>query len=206
MKNKLVLIAVLATLGGCAQLDAQNAGKGQKTVEAAAGGGILGNLAGRFLGVDSRITTLVSATFAGWLEYQHATNLEITAAQKQADAMKAAGITSDVKIVKVAGKDGKTTDELKSFVVHSTSDDAVVAVGQTAQGSAFGGKIVIVSSRAERKHIEDQLALTVNKKNVKTMYFSPVQARKFGAKKGVAWVPVHPVIAASSARKERGQS
>jgi len=206
MKKNIVLVSILVALAGCAQLDAQNSSKGQKVVEATGFGAVLGGLAGKVLGVDPRITALFGATIAGLTEYRHATDLEIASANKQAAALKADGVTSSVKIVKVAGKDGKTTNELKSFVVHSTADNAVVAVGQTAQGSAFGGKIVIVSPRSERKHIEDEIALTVDKKNVHEIYFTPYEARKFGAREGVAWVPVHPSIASSSARKEGEQS
>lgn len=206
MKKKLVAIAVIVALSGCAQLDAQNAGKGQKTVEAAGVGGVLGGLAGKLLGVDPRFTAFVGATIAGLTEYRHATDLEIASANKQATAMKAAGITSDVKIVKVKGKDGKFNDELKSFTVHSVSETAVIDVSQVAQNSAFGGKIIVVANRSQRRKIEDQIALIVVKKNIKTEYFTPYEARRFGARAGVAWVPVHTEIATSGVSKEGEQS
>ena len=206
MKKKLVAIAVIVALSGCAQLDGQNASRGQKTVEAGVFGGAVGALAGHLLGVDPRITALFGATVSGLMEYRHATDLEIAAAQKQADALKVSGISSDIKTAKIKGKDGKFNDELKSFTVHSVSETAVIDVSQVAQNSAFGGKIIVVANRSQRRKIEDQIALIVVKKNIKTEYFTPYEARRFGARAGVAWVPVHTEIATSGVSKEGEQS
>lgn len=207
MKKRIVLVAILASLTGCAALDNQDASKGQKTAEAAGVGAAAGAIIGHFTGFSPTALAAFGGMLFGGMEYTRATNLEIAEAKKQADALKQAGIDSEVKTAKVEVKDSKgemqSTTELKTFVVHSVSSDAVDAVAMTAEKSAFGGRIVIVSDHAYKSRIEEQIAKDVTKKNVTVAYFSPREAAKFGAKEGVAWVPVHPVNVADAGKKVR---
>lgn len=206
MKKKLVLVAILASLTGCAALDGQDASKGQKVGEAAGVGAVLGAIVGHYTGISPVALAAFGGMLAGGMEYTRATNQELDLVKKQSDALKTAGIESTTKTVKVDVKDPKSGEvkqvtQLKNFVVHSTADDAVSSVASIAEKSPFGGQIVIVAPRSDKEHIQSIIGFTLTGKkmtDVKESYFTPAEGAKFGAKEGVAWIPVHPSQVASA--------
>ena len=214
MKKILSMLLMAAMLTGCANmtnpLDSQGASKGTKTAEAAGFGAIVGGIAGKMLGVDSRFTAVIGAFVGGISEWNHETAKELKAAQAEAEKLKAANIESDVKQAKVEVKDqsGSThsTTQLTSYSVHATNEAAAKSVATVIGESAFAGQVVIVAKPSQKREIEAGLKDAVDAKAkagkpVKIAFYDRKEVESAGIKPGIAWVPQHPTALADNGKK-----
>ncbi len=229
MKIIISLIVAAAMLTGCAgasldgvkssfndlkngrnPLDNQNASKGVKTAEAAAGCGVIGAGLAKLFGGNTTIGAGIGALSCGALEYFHETDRELKVAKDEAARMKAAGIDAKATPGSMSIKDDKgvihESTVLSDYFVPASNDIAIKSVSNVITESDFGGQVVIIANPSQRKEIEAGLKGTVDAKNLKNKHVDVafLDAKKFaprGFLPGISWKPTHNTAVADNGKK-----